>query len=73
MRSISPSTFPTLSMKEKLQLLIKTKTEVSHEKPTLIQKRTKNRNQVIKKELRYYQEEKIRGIYTIQMAYDFLM
>ena len=33
------------------KLLIKTKTEVSHREPILIQKKTKNLNQVIKKSL----------------------
>ena len=51
MCSIIYSTSTTLSMKEKLQILIKTKTEVSHEELTLIQKKTKNVNHVIKNEL----------------------
>ena len=72
MGSIIPSTSTTLSMKEKLQLLMKTKTEVSHEEPTLIQKKIKNLNHVIKKDFTYFQEDKVRGKY-IQMAYDLLM
>ena len=51
------TTTTTLSMKENLGLLLKTKTEVSHEEPTLIQKNIKNLNQVIKEELTYLQEE----------------
>ena len=51
---------------------MKTKTEVSHQESTLIQKKIKNLNHVIKNEFTYFQEENVRRIY-IQMAYDFLM
>lgn len=51
MRSVIPSISTMLSVKEKLQLLRKARTKVSHEKPTLIKKKTKNLNQVVNKEL----------------------
>ena len=64
MRSLIPSTSTMLSVKKKLQLLIKTKTEVSHGEPTLIQKKTKNLNQVIKKMDAFSSRKSKEKVYT---------
>lgn len=64
--NIIPST-SMLSMKEKLKFLIKAKTEVPAQ-PTLIQKKNKSMNQIIKKELAYFHEEKVRGKYIYPIS-----
>lgn len=65
------TTTSTASIKEKLTSLIKMKIDVPC-KETLTRKTAQDLNQVVKKELTYFQEEKVRGKY-IQAAYDLLM
>ena len=60
-----------ISIKEKLQILIKSKTEISFTK-AFTKKTSQSLYQVVKNELNYFREEKFRGKY-LQMAYDFLM
>lgn len=60
------------TMKEKLQLLLKSKTETLSEERVSNHMQKKNLMQIIKKELDYFQHEKVKGKY-IQMAFDYLI
>jgi len=66
------NTNPELSMKEKLNMLIKQKTEVTQEKLFVEEKEIKQLKVVVKNELDYFRQENVRGKY-IQMVFDYLM
>lgn len=68
--SIPSETYNNLSMKEKLLLLIKQKSKIVDKQN--IDRTTQQLNGIIRREIRYFEEEKIKGRY-LQFSFDLLM